>query len=76
MEINKKWNKTRTEKTNKLNNWSNIDAWAFGFDWQTITFGIKITRWSQTQCTPVVREVKLIYSLKGKTNFNYDIWQE
>lgn len=76
MEINKKWNKTRTEKTNKLNNWSNIDAWAFGFDWQTITFWIKITRWSQTQCTPVVREVKLIYSLKGKTNFNYDIWQE
>lgn len=76
MEIDKTWNKTRTEKSNRLNNLWDSDTPAFWFDWQTITYWIRITLGTEEKCTPVVREVKMIYSLKGKTNFNYDIWQE
>lgn len=63
--------KTRWERTNVLNN---LNDWnpAFSFDWETITYCVVINRWSSSaEWTPIVREVKLSYKLKGKTNNIY-----
>ena len=64
---------TRTEKSNLLNDlWGNKES-AFKFDWQTITYAIKITRWTENKATPIVREIKIRYHCKDKTNNVYDI---
>lgn len=64
---------TRTEKSNRLNNlWDNNTS-AFGFDWQTITYAIVITRWYEKKATPIVREIKLKYTCKDKVNNVYNI---
>ena len=62
--------RTRTEKTNRLNN---LNAWnpEFEFDWQTLTYCIVIQKWSTNQATPIVRELNMTYQLKGKTNNIY-----
>ena len=73
---------TRTEKSNLINNLGN-DGSSFKFDWQTITYAIKITRHtasgsSQRQlkaerATPIVRQVDIKYHCKDKVNNVYDI---
>jgi len=64
--------RTRTEQINALNS---VNAWApaFEFDWQTITYCIIIKNGSISQATPIVRELRLQYQLKGKTNNIYEI---
>ena len=63
--------KTRWERTNVLNNLNEGNP-AFSFDWETITYCVVINRWSSSaEWTPIVREVKLSYKLKGKTNNIY-----
>ena len=79
--------KTRTEKSNLLNDlWTN-SASSFKFDWQTITYAIVITRYtkptsvtSQTDprsiaehATPIVRQLDIKYHCKDKVNNVYDI---
>ena len=74
---------TRTEKSNLINKLGNGDSSSFKFDWQTITYAIKITRHtatnsSQTQlkaerATPIVRQVDIRYHTKDKVNNVYDI---
>lgn len=63
---------TRTEKSNLFND---LQQWAsaFKFDWQTITYAIVITRWTEPKATPIVRKIDLIYHTKDKTNNVYDI---
>lgn len=72
MEITQVNHKTRTERTELLNC---LDAWkpAFEFDWQTITYAVKITVWSEDEATPIVRQIDLNYHTKDKTNYVYDI---
>lgn len=64
--------RTRTEKVNALNS---LQEWspAFEFDWQTLTYCIVITIGNISQATPIVREVRFQYQLKGKTNNVYDL---
>ena len=65
---------TRTEKSNLFNN---LDWWesAFKFDWQTITYAIKISKpaWSEPKTTPIVRQIDIKYHTKDKVNNVYDI---
>lgn len=63
---------TRTEKSNLFND---LDEWksAFKFDWQTITYAIVITRWTEKKATPIVRQIDIKYHTKDKTNNVYDI---
>jgi len=63
---------TRTEKSNLFND---LNSWesAFKFDWQTITYAIVINRWIEPKVTPIVREIKMTYHCKDKTNNVYDI---
>ena len=64
---------TRTEKSNILNNlWEDEDS-SFKFDWQTITYAIVITRWSEDRATPIVRQLDIKYHCKDKVNNVYDI---
>ncbi len=64
--------KTRTEKSNLFND---LNSWesAFKFDWQTITYAIVITRWSEHKATPIVRQIDIKYHTKDKVNNVYDI---
>lgn len=64
--------KTRTEKSNLFND---LNSWqsAFKFDWQTITYAIVITRWSEHKATPIVRQIDIKYHCKDKVNNVYDI---
>ena len=63
---------TRTEKSNLFND---LNSWesAFKFDWQTITYAIVITRWTEHKATPIVRQIDIRYHTKDKTNNVYDI---
>ena len=63
---------TRAEKSNLFNDLQQWES-AFKFDWQTITYAIVITRWTETKATPIVRELRLTYHCKDKTNNVYDI---
>ena len=63
---------TRTEKSslfNDLNSWQS----AFKFDWQTITYAIVITRWTEKKATPIVRQIDIKYHCKDKVNKVYNI---
>ena len=73
MELSQKNSKTRAEKSNKLNNLGGNWTSSFTFDWQTITYAVKITRGTETHATPIVREVDLKYHTKDKVNnvYNY-----
>lgn len=65
-----KW--TRTEKSalfNNLQQWSS----SFRFDWQTITYAIVITRWSEPRVTPIVRQIDIRYHCKDKIDNVYNI---
>ena len=72
---------TRTERTEPLNNlWPSWNP-AFKFDWQTITYAIKIIRYEKPQsnpsqqqteaemATPIVRQIDIRYHAKDKTNY-------
>lgn len=71
---------TRTERTELVNNlWPSWKS-AFQFDWQTITYAIKITRYEAPQsatdlqeeaemATPIVRQIDIIYHCKDKVNY-------
>ena len=63
---------TRAEKSNLFNNLDNWES-AFKFDWQTITYAIVITRWTEDEATPIVREISIRYHCKDKINNVYDI---
>lgn len=63
---------TRTERSNLLNKLDDGDS-AFTFDWQTITYAIKITCWEAAQATPIVRQIDIKYHTKDKVNNVYDI---
>ena len=64
---------TRYEKISKLNN-LNEGSPAFEFDRETITYCVVIRRGSSwAEWTPIVREVKLRYHLKGKVNDVYEL---
>lgn len=73
MELKQRNAKTRTEKSNKLNDLWDDDKSSFIFDRQTITYAIKITRGTETHATPIVREIDLKYHTKDKVNnvYNY-----
>jgi hypothetical protein len=45
----------------------------FNFDWQTITYAIVITRGSETHATPIVREITMLYTPKGKANNTFNL---
>ena len=72
MKITKDSKWTRTEKSNLFND---LNSWqsAFKFDWQTITYAIVITRWSEHKATPIVRQIDIKYHCKDKVNNVYDI---
>ena len=79
MEVTGANKKTRTQISNVLNNyststssWLEHETW-FEFDRQTITYLIKITKWSNSKATPIVREIQLWYHTKGKANEVYDL---
>ena len=73
MHIEQKNGKTRTEKSNLLNDlWANSGS-SFKFDWQTITYAIVIKRGTQDEATPIVRQIDIKYHCKDKTNNVYDI---
>lgn len=63
---------TRTERSNLFNNLQWWDS-AFKFDWQTITYAIRITLWATTEATPIVRQLDINYHVKDKTNKVYNI---
>ena len=73
MQLTQQNAKTRTEKSNLLNNLGDDYKSSFTFDRQTITYAIVITRWSETHATPIVRQIDLKYHVKEKTNNVYDI---
>ena len=73
MHIDQRNWKTRAEKSNLLNDMGKKDGSSFKFDWQTITYAIKITRWEEEKATPIVREIRLAYHCKDKVNNVYDI---
>lgn len=65
--------KTRAEKSNLFNDlhwWENS---SFRFDWQTITYAIVITKWTENKATPIVRQLDIKYHCKDKVNNVYDI---
>ena len=64
--------RTRTERSNLLNN---LDDWnsAFGFDRQTITYAIVINQNTSTHATPIIRQIDIKYHTKDKVNNVYDI---
>ena len=64
---------TRTERSEALNNFINGMPSAFWFDWQTITYAIVITRGSEENATPIVRQIDMNYHVKDKVNQVYDI---
>ena len=77
---------TRTQKSNLFNDLSgtnNNKQSSFKFDWQTITYAIKITRHTATnssqkqlkaeRATPIVRQLDIKYHCKDKINNVYDI---
>lgn len=72
MQITQDSSWTRTEKSNLLNNLDNWES-AFKFDWQTITYAIKITVGDAIQATPIVRQIDINYHTKDKVNNVYDI---
>lgn len=63
---------TRTERSNLFNNLAWWDS-AFKFDWQTITYAIRITLGSTSEATPIARQIDINYHIKDKTNNVYDI---
>ena len=63
---------TRTERTNLFNDLQSWDS-SFRFDWQTITYAIRITLGSTTEATPIVRQLDINYHVKDKTNNVYNI---
>ena len=73
MQLTQQNAKTRTEKSNLLNNLGDDYKSSFTFDRQTITYAIVITRWSETHATPIVRQIDLKYHVKEKINNVYDI---
>ena len=73
MEIKQRNHKTRAEKSNLINDlWSGNKS-SFRFDWQTITYAIVITRWTEDKATPIVRQIDILYHCKDKVNNVYDI---
>lgn len=72
MEINQTNVWTRTERTELFNNLQGGNS-SFRFDWQTITYAIRITLWSTTEATPIVRQIDINYHTKDKTNNVYNI---
>ena len=72
MEITQTNAGTRTEKSNLFND---LQAWqsSFRFDWQTITYAIRITLGSEHEATPIVRQIDINYHVKDKTNNVYNI---
>lgn len=68
MEINQ-WNiNSRVEEQWRMNEYN-----GFNFDWQTITYAIVITRGSETHATPIVREITMLYTPKGKANNTFNL---
>lgn len=65
--------KTRTEKSNLLNDLGSNNTSSFGFDRQTLTYAIVIKRWGEIKATPIVRQIDIIYQTKDKVNNVYDI---
>jgi hypothetical protein len=63
---------TRTERTELLNKLDAGDP-AFGFDRQTLTYAIVITRGDAIQATPIVRQIDISYHTKDKLNYVYNI---
>jgi len=63
---------TRTERTNLFNDLQSWDS-SFRFDWQTITYAIRITLGSTSEATPIVRQLDINYHVKDKTNNVYNI---
>lgn len=72
MEINQTNVGTRTERTELFNDLQNGNS-AFRFDWQTITYAIRITLGSTHEATPIVRQIDINYHTKDKTNKVYNI---
>ena len=72
MEINQTNVGTRTERTELFNDLQNGNS-AFRFDWQTITYAIRITLGSTHEATPIVRQIDINYHTKDKTNNVYNI---
>lgn len=72
MEITQTNAGTRTERSNLFND---LQAWqsSFRFDWQTITYAIRITLGSEDEATPIVRQIDINYHVKDKTNNVYNI---
>jgi len=64
---------TRIEVSYALNNFINNMPSAFGFDWQTLNYCIKITRGTEQTATPIVRWIEIRYHTKDKTNLVEDI---
>ena len=69
---NTNW-KTRTEKSNLLNNLGSGNSSSFKFDWQTLTYAIVLKQNTSTHATPIVRQIDIKYHTKDKTNNVYDI---
>lgn len=63
---------TRTERSNLFNDLAWWES-AFKFDWQTITYAIRITLWTTPEATPIARQIDINYHIKDKTNNVYDI---
>jgi len=73
MEIDSESRHTRFEQVNALNCFNDWKP-AFEFDRETITYCVIIKRWtSSAEWTPTVREMRLVYHTKWKTNNIYDI---
>lgn len=64
---------TRTEKSNLFNDLGGNDGSSFKFDWQTITYAIVISTWSEDNATPIVRQIDIKYHTKDKVNKVYNI---
>ena len=68
MEIDQ-WNiNSRVEEQWRMNEYN-----GFNFDWQTITYAIVITRGSEIHATPMVREITMFYTPKGKANNTFNL---
>jgi hypothetical protein len=63
---------TRTERSNLVNSLAWWDS-SFKFDWQTITYAIRITLGSTDEATPIVRQIDINYHTKDKVNNVYNI---
>lgn len=64
---------TRTEKSNLFNDMWGNDGSSFKFDWQTITYAIVISTWTEDSATPIVRQIDIKYHTKDKVNKVYTI---